>query len=172
MKKNKLILVVVTILMIILGIILGIFKIIDSIKKDNLKIEQQIKEINEYYNNLDESASLFNSNKEQFDKLMNNMYYVNVKEDNEKVLKVLEEYDEIISKIIDSSKNLENRCNIYYKDIEVMQKCNSYKISYESAMTIFKEDIKRYNNFVDNYNKWTEDNNNYNKISSFVSKEI
>jgi len=172
MKKNKVIIIIVVILAVLIGIAYGIFKVMDSIKQDKLKIEQQIKEINEYYNILNENATIFNSKKEQFDQLMNNMYYETVSKNNDKVVNVLKEYDEIISKIKDSSNNLENRCNIYYKDAEVMQKCNSYKISYESAMTVFVADVKRYNNFVENYNKWTEDNTNHNKISTYVSKNI
>lgn len=172
MKKNKIIIIIIVVIVLLLGIAFGIYKVIDSVQKDNLKVQQQMEEINNYYDSLNENAQLFNDKKEEYDKLMDEMYYTTVPKNNAAVLKVLNEYDAIIGKIMEDGKNLENRCTIYYRDTEVMQKCNSYKISYESAMTVFVADVKRYNNFVENYNNWTKENTTYQKINTFVSKNV
>lgn len=172
MKNKKVIIIVVAILAILFGIVFGIYKVVDSIKKDNLKVQQQIKEVDEYYTSLNNNAELFNEKKSEFDVLMNDMYYTTVSKNNDAILKILKEYDVIIGNIKENGNNLQQRCEIYYRDQDTMQKCNSYKISYESAMTVFIADVKRYNNFVKNYNEWTKENTTYKEISSFVSKNI
>lgn len=172
MKKGSLITIIVVVLVIIFGIVFGIFKVVDSIKKDQAKTEKQIEEINTYYESLNENAFAFNETKEKFDTLMNKMYYETVFQSQKEITKILNEYDTIITKIKEDGQQLENRCSIYYKNSDTMQKCNSYKISYESAMQVFISDVKRYNTLVKNYNKWTEENPTYEKISAFVSKNV
>ena len=172
MKKNKIIIIIVVVLLILSGIGFGIYKIIDSVKQDSLKVQAQVEEINEYYDSLNNNAKLFNEKKQEYDTLMDKMYYTTVSKYNSEVLKVLKEYDAIIKNIIEDGNNLQEKCSVYYRDADTMQKCNSYKISYESAMNVFISDVKRYNNFVENYNKWTKENTSYKEISNFVSENL
>lgn len=172
MKKGKIITIVIVIIGILLGIIFGISKIISSIKEDQEKTRKQMEEISVYYDKLNENALSFNTKKQELDTLMEATYYTTVPKNNPSFLKILEEYDAIISQIIENGNKLEEMCSIYYRDSDTMQKCSSYKISYESAMTVFKTDVERYNTLVENYNNWTKENPSYQTISAYVSDNL
>lgn len=172
MKNKKIIAIIMIITVIVLGMIFGIFHLVNSIKKDTEQAQLQMEEINVLYESLNKNAELFNLKKTEFDDLMDNIYYTTIPTQNESLLKIVKEYDEIIANIQKDGNDLEEKCSIYYTDSDIQQKCTSYKISYESAMTIFIADLKRYNNLVENYNNWTEDNTGYKKISSYVSKNV
>ncbi len=172
MKTKKIIFIVVFVLLLFLGMTFGTIKLMHSLKNEKQKMKENKEEITIMYAKLNEKASSFNQKKEEYDYLMSTLYYTNVQEKNGAILKILNEYDAIIKEIMEIGNTLEDKCSISYAENEFVQKCNSYKISYESAMQIFKSDIKRYNTLVDNYNVWTEQNSKYKKIDKFVSKYV
>lgn len=172
MKNKKIILWLMGIICIIGCIAFGVVALLSGIKEDQLKTQEKMKEINIQYETLMTNAEAFNSKKAEYDELMDNTYYVTVSKNEKKIRTVLEEYDAIITEIIKNGKSLEQNCNNYFQDKEIMHKCNSYKISYESAMTIFTSDVARYNTLVKDYNEWTKENKGYRQITTFVSKNI
>lgn len=170
--KKKVIIIVTVILIIFLLIGVGIFKIVDSIRQDSKNAQKQIEEVATYYEEFNKNALAFNEKKKAYDDLMDKMFYTTISKNNESLLKILNEYDEIIGKIKENGNILEDKCSVYYRDNETMQKCSSYKITYESAMTVFINDVKRYNNLVINYNEWTKENTTYKPIKEYVSKNV
>ncbi len=172
MKNKKVIIIIAVILLVVIGIIFAISNVMNAIKKDAEQTQKQIEEINVLYENFNENAVLFNERKEAYDKLMDKVYYTTIPKENEKILTALQVYDQVIGEIIKDGNQLKEKCNVYYSDTETMQKCSSYKITYESAMTLFIADVKRYNTLVENYNEWTKENSEYKKISTYVSKNV
>lgn len=172
MKKRNIILIVFIVLLISVGIVLGILKLFSAMKNENEEVKKNMEEIHLLYNDLNKNASLFNTKKEEYDLIMGTLYYTNVQEKNSAIVKILNEYDTIIGEIIKIGNNLEEKCTFSYTDNEVIQKCNSYQISYESAMQVFKTDIKRYNTLVENYNVWTKENPKYKTIEKFSSRYV
>lgn len=172
MKNKKIIIIVIIVLLVIGGITFGIFNFVESLKKDAEQTKQQMKEIDNLYESLNNNAMLFNDKKTEYDKIMGDIYYTTFPSKNEAILKILKEYDEIISNIQKDGNHLQDKCNAYYNSSDTMQKCTSYKISYESAMTLFIADLNRYNTLVENYNEWTKENTSYKQISTYVSKNV
>ena len=174
MKKKTVVIIIgiAIMLFIAIGMIMGGITILKGMQRENEKIKQNIEEIEILYKELNENATSFNEQKEKYDTLMASTYYTNAYERNSSILKELQVYDEIIGKIITTGNELEERCSITYSDSDTYQKCNSYKISYESAMQVFKADVKRYNTLVENYTIWLKENPNYKKIEIFTSKYV
>lgn len=159
-------------LLLAIGMIMGGMQILKGMQSENEKIKQNMEEISALYEELNENAVAFNTQKEKYDTLMATTYYTNAYERNSSILKELQTYDEIIGKIRTTGNRLEEKCSITYSDNDTYQKCNSYKISYESAMQVFKTDVKRYNTLVENYTIWLKENPKYKKIEKFTSKYV
>ena len=159
-------------LLICIGIVFGILKLFSAMKNENEKVKKNMEEIHLLYDDLNKNASSFNKKKEEYDSIMGTLYYTNVQEKNGSIVKILNEYDAIIGKIIETGNNLKEKCAFTYTDNEVMQKCNSYQVSYESAIQVFKADMKRYNTLVDNYNVWIKENPKYKAIEKFSSRYV
>ncbi len=172
MKNKKVIIIVTIVLSVVSCIIFGIFSFVDAIKKDAEQTKKQMQEIDTLYESLNDNAKLFNDKKTEYDKAMENLYYTTFPSKNEAIVKILKEYDEIIANIQKDGNALQDKCNAYYNSSDTMQKCTSYKISYESAMTLFMADLNRYNTLVENYNEWTKENTGYKQISTYVSKNV
>jgi hypothetical protein len=141
-------------------------------KQEQKKSLENIQEISTLYDELNENALKFNSKKTEYDSIMDTVFYTNFYTKNEEIVKILNEYDEILKDIITNGNNLKEKCAVYYSDADTTQKCNSYKISYESAVQVFLSDIERYNTLVENYNTWTEENGKYEKITKFSAKSM
>ncbi len=172
MKKRNVILIIFIVLLIGMGIILGISKLFSAMKSENEEVKKNMEEIHFLYDDLNKNASLFNTKKEEYNSIMGTLYYTNTQEKNSAIVKILNEYDTIIGEIIKIGNSLKEKCTFTYTDNEVVQKCNSYQISYESAMQVFKADIKRYNTLVENYNVWTKENPKYKTIEKFSSRYV
>lgn len=172
MKNKKIIVFILVFFLILLGIAYGIFNVVDMLKKDAEQAENQMREIDLLYEQLNDNAILFNEKKKEYDALMKDIYYTTVPEQNDAIVKVLKEYDEIIANIQKNGNQLNEKCDVYYNNSETNQKCSSYKISYESAMTLFIADLRRYNTLVNDYNEWTKENIGYQEINTYVSKNV
>jgi hypothetical protein len=171
-KKRNIILIIFIFLIVCIGITFGIFKLFDAMKSENEKVKKDMEEIHLLYDELNENASSFNKKKEEYDSIMSTLYYTNVQEKNKAIVNILNEYDLIIGRIIETGNHLKEKCAFTYTDNEVIQKCNSYQISYESAVQVFQKDIKRFNTLVENYNAWTKENSKYKTIEKFTSKYV
>lgn len=172
MKKKNVILIIFVIILISIGIVFGVLKLFDAMKTENEKVKKNMEEIHLLYDELNESASSFNAKKEEYDSIMGTLYYTNVQQKNSTIIKILNDYDTIIGKIIETGNALKDKCSLSYSDSDIIQKCNSYKISYESAIQVFKIDVNRYNTLAQNYNVWIKENAQYKKIEEFSSKYV
>lgn len=165
MKKKKLI--ISGIIVILIGIISLILVFINNINNDKKITKENINSINESYNNIKEEVVNYNNLRKDITDIINNFYYDTIEKNYLNNLKVLEDYDSVINKIINYIKILDNKCNIIYNDYETDNICNNYKIDYETIVNVFINDINSYNKKLDLYNK-----DNSKNLELFKSKHI
>lgn len=169
-RKTVIIIVITIVVLALLG--LGIFKFIDDIKRDKEAALIQMNEINEYYDSFVENVDYFNLKREELKIILTDLYYENLSKNYSKINTSLLEYDNIIAKIVKDGNNLNDKCGKYYSDPNVNKKCESYKISYETAMNVYTTDIDNYNSLIDKYNEWTKTNTKYKELEHFSSSII
>lgn len=166
---KKVVISVIVVIIVFISLFICVFK---ALKKDKKNSELKEIEVNEYYKSFNETASNFNNQEEKYKEIIENIYYSTVKDEKEKLLKTIKEYDETLKKLTQEKEKLEKRCNIYYENIETRKKCDSYKISYEQAKQVFKNDIKLYNKLVEEYNAWTKTKNINDSLEEYKTKNI
>lgn len=156
MKKSFKIIGIVFIIIVILMICATIW--VDGLKKDRLKTLKTMKIVQSDYND-------FNNRVEEFSLVRNNFY-----EEKEKLYfetlskkaaewnKFIEEYADLIEQIDLKAKRLKENCFVRYGDVDTNNKCTQFKANYETANNYYISDIVLYNELVDEYDKWSEEN--------------
>lgn len=107
-------------------------------KEDDLSSFRKdlIKEFNEY-------VSFYSEMEEGYDDMVDNF----------------KKYEVYVQEIEDTSSYLKDKCKSKYSSSDANEKCNYYYIYLEKSINMFVEDIKFFNNKIDEYNKWIEAEN-------------
>jgi DNA repair ATPase RecN len=170
MKKNKKIFGIIMMIIIVMLTAFGIYQAL-QIKKVEY-VENPRKEIGTYYQTLTEMSDAFNEKHEQFESIMNDLYYTKVTKEISKITTVLKEYDDIVNKMKELQNKLSSLCEDYYLDSDAVIKCNTYSVTYQNAIKVYTADIEGYNGFVSSYNEWATENGNYKTIEFFSSNNV
>lgn len=90
----------------------------------------------------------------------------------------IDQYETSISEIEDISSYLKDKCTTRYSILEANDKCDAYYINLEKSINIFVADMELFNAKIDDYNKWTEEENNsviatkkYDSLNKFAAKK-
>lgn len=131
---------------------------VSGLKKDQKDTKKEMKVILANYEN-------FNNRVEEFSLLRNNYY--EYKEDlfletlSEKAADwnaFMEKYAEAIKEVDKAASKLKKRCKIKYGDVNTNSKCTAFKANYEAANNYYINDVKLYNELIDEYDKWNSEN--------------
>ena len=78
----------------------------------------------------------------------------------------------------DISSYLKDNCGERYSVLEANEKCDAYYINLERTINIFVGDVEYLNSRINNYNEWTETENNsaiatqhYDKLEEYKAKK-
>lgn len=159
-KKTGIIITCIIIAVIIIGVI--VFKISLSIKQENEEQQKNMQTINENFHNLNELAEKFNNSKKEFEQIYSQTFLNTLVAQNDTFIQILKEYDKTLKQITEIAQNIEKICQKDYKDGEITKDCNTIKKTSKSATEVFEKDKETYNNLIDNYNAWVQENNNEN----------
>ena len=150
---------------------------------------QEDKAIKNKLSNYENLVDELTKNTNNLNKLCNNMYYsssdTNSKCNNYKsmyeqvvnyfvndIKNKLSNYENLVDELTKNTNNLDKLCNnMYYSSSDTNSKCNNYKSIYEQVVNYFVNDIKVYNDNVNKYNKYQEDNNSELRISKYSTKK-
>ena len=107
-------------------------------------------------------------------------YYTGMDEKYPEIVEQIKKYDTKVKELADADTYLNEYCiNKSYSDSVTNQKCINYIMNYEKSVNTFIGDINFFNNKVDQYNKWTETENNsdakkrtYEKIEQYTSNNF
>lgn len=164
MKKKKGLLIIVAIIIIIVFFGYGVFVLTQNIKKDKEMTKQNIASIIKFYDEFNDLTVLFNEKNQNLILQMNNTFFSNLKEENNKFQATLDELTQILNNMENNSQELKNLCKATYYDATINQNCSSYQISLDTAKSVFDHSIQSYNNFITQYNDWIKENEGYEEM--------
>lgn len=156
MKKSLKIIGVVFIIILIMFI--GAFIWVDGLMKDQAKTKKTMKLVLKSYDNFNNRVEEFSEIRNQFYEFKDELYLETLSAQADKLNEFMGNYAEIIKEVEKSAKNLKKNCFIKYGDVATNSKCTAFKVNYEAAMNYYVSDIKGYNKFVGEYEKWNKDN--------------
>ena len=155
MKKS---LIIIPFIIVII-LIIGIFLFITGIKKDSEETIALMTSIKDYNKEFEKEITNYN---EQRNNLLkdNSVYFEETfKENYEKIIKTLKDYDNTITYSKNTVVNLNNSCKDYKFSQEYVNTiCKDFKKTYEQMVNIYINDINNFNNTVKTYNKNTNSN--------------
>ena len=172
-NKKKLILAISAFVIVAVGF--GVFQLVNSFKRDQKEVEKNMTIVNENYEKFNQYIEQFNQKSEILQKEMKEeLYYTTLTTKNVSIVKLLNEIDMIVNNIMQINNILKDKCQVYYKNAEVNQKCQSYNVSMENVELVYKGAVENYNKVITSYNEWTNKtgNTSYKKLPLYQPKSI
>lgn len=159
MKKHigKIILIIVLIILIGLGIY-GYFFMKDFLKdeEDTKKLMEEIvasyNDFSKTVENISEKRSTFYELKEQM------MILESTQKPAQQLDTFIKDYQTLRNDIEEKSTFLKENCKIKYSSKKVNNTCELFRQEYEAAYNYYITDINLYNQIVETYNKYVEEN--------------
>ena len=143
--------IVVLIILLVLGF--GIF-VYTSFQKEQKISYENAKIIETNYAELTDNVNTYNEIRKELNNKLSSFFYDKFLKEKESYEEILSRYNDIIVKIDNNVSNIDSKCNIIYKNIEINRVCNSYKTTYEKLINIYVKDLINYNNKIKGYNEY------------------
>lgn len=174
MKKGKKITIIILIVsLIISGLSLLIYNFYKDYKEDKIKTEELIKNVNADYENFITKINNINSKRGKvYTEIFKETYYTDMQNNIDNWNTILNEYGNSVKELDSNFKYLKNNCvdiKFYHSDIN--PKCESFLQNYEMIINYYISDVIDYNNNIDSYNTWVNENQeeSYKIIDKFVN---
>ncbi len=148
---------VVSAVIILIIILLAVF-IYLSIQKEQELYKENISTIENNYSKLTDDVNNYNSIRKELNDKITNFFYDKYLKEKESYEEILNKYNDIIVKIDNDIANINSKCDVIYKDIEINKICNSYKTLYEKLVNLYVKDINNYNHKITGYNEYANKN--------------
>lgn len=159
MKHKKLIIIIMTIsfILIMAG---GVSLFVLSLQADKNEVYSRITDVNNEFEEFSANTTIFEESRDElYNKILTNMYYDTMKQEDQKVKEELTKYEKLVDVLTKNTKAMDKLCtDVYYPDSKVNTKCMNYKSIYEQVINYFVSDINVYNKNIDDYNKEQNDN--------------
>ena len=173
MKKGlKIIGVVVLILIVLFS---GLYIWLLGFKEDQKETEAKKEKIKNSYTGFSESVDALSKERDKYYEYQSNLYLEELGSSAEGWNNFMKEYQSAIQLVYDKSKDLRENCNVVYGDAGINSKCTTFKANYEAAFNYYINDVKSYNEIVDEYNTWrksqTKEYKEVNKASYVVYQD-
>ena len=173
MKNKKVIILIVGGL--ILTIVGSILLVSNGFKSEQKKLKQTMDTIVNDYTTFKTKVEEFSKLREQiYSDVMNSQYYSEIFNNYSANVEKLTKYEELVTEIDNVSKNLKKNCTERkYSDQDVTNKCNAFIINYEQSINYFINDITRFNEKIEEYNKWRTTENTdkkYTELGKYNTK--
>ena len=163
-KKVCLILVLLGVVSIIAGTVL---MFISSIKKDQAELNSRISVIDKDYEVFKTKLEEINKTRDEIhQEFLDTIFYETFATNDTAYKNKLLEYEENITNLSKNNKKLKEYCNsdVYYSSSDTNNKCSAFNLAYEEMINSFVDDISKYNNNINEYNKWLDSQGNTTSI--------
>ena len=104
-------------------------------------------------------------------------FYTTMPDGYKEIYKKVEDYETYVKEVEDISSYLKDKCRERYSSVDANEKCNAYYINLEKTINIHIGIVKYFNTKIDEYNVWTEKENEsvgstvkYDKLEKYTSK--
>lgn len=147
----------------------GVSSFVIGLKKDREETYNRMYKVDDEFEVFSTNTSVFESTRDElYNVVLSNVYYDTMYQEDKDVKNKLSNYENLVDELTKNTNNLDKLCNnMYYSKKETNVKCVNYKSIYEQVVNYFVNDIKVYNDNVDKYNKYQEENNSALKISKY-----
>lgn len=170
-KKGLIILTLTGILAIITGVVL---MFISSVQKDQKEMNDRMKKINTIYNQFKTDMEEINTERDNIHKeFLDTIYYDTFLQNETNYRKKIYYYEKNVTSLSKQYTKLKEYCKlgIYYSSSDTNSKCNAFQIGYEQLINTLVDDINKYNNNIQLYNKWAKDNNIESQLELYETKK-
>lgn len=159
MKKKKIILIISLLVALIFISIVSLFII--SFKNDRKETLEKMDNINILYDDFKNRVDSFNTIREDiYANVLSNVYYDTLQVNYNVWINKFMNYEEFIDNIDKDFKNLKKSCDgVYYPELEINNKCQSFIIAYEEINNSFVSDIEVFNKNIGEYNVYMKEQN-------------
>lgn len=183
-KKKKIM--IVTLVLIALLIVIGVTIFFVNYQKDKKQTKQNGDKVVELYQTFKTDMSDYASLRSTLYETVFQTYLNEMKTNYESHLEKIKAYEDKVKNIEETHKELNKLCQVIYLKDEVDHKCEAYRLSYEQMNNYFVKDIARFNENIDKYNEWVQENDvklekyemqtkrdymDYNKDGTYFGKE-
>lgn len=152
--KNKRIVVIVSILVIMVALLTVFFV---NITKDSKNTKLNVDSIKKSYALLTDSVNKYNETREKFNTLTTGLVLDNYKEKHDEFIELLTNYNKIINNIDNYVANIKAKCALVSSTSEVSNICASYDTTYEKLVNLYVNDINKYNEIITKYNEFKKE---------------
>lgn len=159
MKKKKIILIISLLVVFILIFIVSWFII--SFNNDRKETLKKMDNISILYDDFKNRVDSFNTIREDiYANVLSNVYYDTLIVNYDVWTNKLINYEEFIDNIDKDFENLKKYCDgVYYPELEINNKCQSFIIAYEEINNSFVSDIEVFNKNIEDYNVYIKEQN-------------
>ena len=155
------------ILFIIIGLIIlllvggGIFSIIKNKDADKLVIN----DINNNYDKLESDIVSYNGTRSKLIELLDGYFSIYLERDYDKFIDILRDEKDLLDDILEKVDKLDDLClDRLFKDKDINDICNNYKVYYETVYNVYVNDVNKINEYIVEYNN--QNNKNLDPYSS------
>ena len=147
----------------------GVSSFVLGLKQDHEATYNRMYKVDDEFEVFSTNTSVFESNRDElYNVVLSNVYYDTMFEEDKNVKNKLSNYENLVDELEKNTNNLNRLCNnMYYNDSSTNSKCKNYKSIYEQVVNYFVSDIKVYNENVNKYNKYQEENNSSLRIEKY-----
>ena len=172
MKHKKLALGLMT-LSFILIISGSVSMFVMGLQKDREESYNRVHEVNDQFEVFSTNTTIFEEFRDDlYNIVLSNVYYDTMYNEDTKVKEKLSNYEHLVDELTKNTEEMNKLCDdMYYVDSTAASKCKNYKSIYEQVVNYFVGDIKVYNDNVDLYNKYQEENNSVLRIDKYKTKK-
>lgn len=158
-KKNHVgLILALAFILIVVGIILYL---VLTYQDNQNEVKKRMETVTSLYTDFREHVDAFNDKRnEVYQTVMQDMYYQTLQEKDTEFKALYTAYEETVDVINDDYDQLKDKCiNVLYPDVSVNNKCEAFVIGYEQVINTFVSDVAIYNQNIDAYNTWAQENN-------------
>ena len=145
-----------------------------ELKHDHEETYNRMYKVDDEFEVFSANTSVFEENRDElYNVVLSNVYYDTMYDEDKDIKNKLSNYENLVDELTKNTNNLNKLCNnMYYSSSTTNSKCNNYKSIYEQVVNYFVSDINIYNDNVDKYNKYQEENNSSLRISKYKTKKV
>lgn len=151
MKRSSILLVTIGLILIVSG---GLWMYLSNSFTKDKEVKTRMKTVIDNYDKFQEKVSLVTGEREVInDEVVNNYFDEEVAASYDDWFEKFRTYEESVKKVDSYKKMIVENCVLEtYKNTDVLSKCDSMIIGYETVINYFVKDVESLNKFIDIYN--------------------
>lgn len=151
----------------------GVSSFVLGLQKDREETLNRMYKVDDEFEVFSTNTSVFEEVRDElYNVVLSNVYYDTMYDDDKSVKNKLSNYENLVDELTKNTNNLDKLCNnMYYSKGATNSKCVNYKSIYEQVVNYFVSDIKVYNDNINKYNKYQEENGSSLRLAKYKTSK-